>query len=65
MNLGKAIRIAIINKGIKQRELAEKMGVSAVFISRMCNQPNVGINTLIKVASALDMKVSELVKFGE
>ena len=65
MHLGNAVKIALINKGVKQRELAESMGVTGVYVSRICNQESIGISSLKKIADALGMKVSELVELGE
>lgn len=65
MNLGMAIKIALVKKGMKQSELAEKLGVTQVYVSRICNSKNVGMNVASNVATALDMKVSELVALGE
>ncbi len=65
MHLGNAVRIALVMKGMKQKELAEALGVSRVYVSRVCSGESVGINALKAIADALDMKVSELVKLGE
>ena len=65
MNLGKAIKIALASKGMKQKELAESLGVSHRYISKICNQSDVGMESMKKIASVLDMKVSELVALGE
>lgn len=65
MNIGMAIKIALVKKGMKQHELADKIGVSTVYISRICNKKNVGMNAVSKIAEALDMKVSDLVALGE
>jgi len=65
MNLGKAIKVALAKNDIRQNELAARLGVSDKYISRVCNQENVGMNTIRKIADELDMKVSELVALGE
>ena len=41
------------------------MGVTGVYVSRICNQESIGISSLEKIADALGMKVSELVALGE
>ena len=65
MNLGKAIKVALAKKGIKQNELAARLGLSHRYISRVCNQDNVGMNVIRKIADEIGMKVSELVALGE
>ena len=65
MNLGKAVKVALAMKSMKQRDLAEKMGKHHVYISRLCNQEFIGMEALQNIAEALDMKVSELVALGE
>lgn len=65
MHLGNAVKIALVMKGRKQGDLAKALGVSKVYISRICNQESIGINALESVANELGMKVSELVALGE
>ena len=65
MNIGKSIKVALAMKGIKQKDLAEKMGRHHVYISQLCNKEKVGSKAIESVASALGMKVSELVALGE
>ena len=65
MNLGKAVKVALAMKGVRQVDLAAKMGKHHVYISRLCNQEFIGMEALQNIAEALDMKVSELVALGE
>lgn len=55
------LRIAEIlrRKGITQKDLAEKMGISRVGLSKAING-NTTISTLRKIAEALNIEVSEL-----
>ena len=50
---------AMEEKGIGRAELAEKMGVSRAFISKLLNgTPNLTIKTLMKIAIVLDREMS-------
>lgn len=49
-------------KHIQQKDLAERLGVSKVSVSYWCNnQTNPSIDTLLNIAKALEVKVSELI----
>lgn len=65
MHLGNAVKIALVMKGKKQVDLARDLGVTGVYLSRICNQESIGMNALEGIAKALGMKVSELVALGE
>ena len=65
MHLGNAVKIALVMKGMKQKDLAETMGVTTVYVSRICCQESIGMNTVKSIADVLGMKVSELVALGE
>ena len=65
MHLGNAVKIALVKKGRSQTDLAKSMGVTKVYVSRLCNQESIGINALKSIACELGMEVSELVALGE
>lgn len=65
MNVGKSLKIALVMRGIKQVELARKLGVGEVYISRLANSDHAGMGTVSKLAKAVDMSVSEFIKLGE
>lgn len=65
MNSGKAIKIALAQRGMNQKQLAEKMGRHHVYINRLCNQEWIGMAALESVASAFEMSVLDLMKLGE
>lgn len=45
-------------KGYTQKELAERLGVSQVMVSRWENgEENITITTLVKISTALDMDI--------
>jgi len=49
-------------KGVSQKELAERLGVSASFISKVFKQPDRSkVATLRKIAEALGVEVREIV----
>jgi transcriptional regulator with XRE-family HTH domain len=60
--LGEAVRLFRKRAGWSQEKLAERAGLSAIFISRVergIESPTV--DSLVKIAHALDRKVRELV----
>jgi len=65
MHLGNAVKIALIKKCRTQTEVAKAIGVSKVYMSRICNQESVSISALKAVATELGMELSELVALGE
>lgn len=67
VDIGKALKKAIKQKGITQLALAVKAGVDGPYINGLCNNSRnlPTINTMIKVADGLGMKLSELIALGE
>ena len=65
MNVGKSLKIALVMRGIKQVELARKLCVGEVYISRLANSDHAGMGTVSKLAKAVGMSVSEFIKLGE
>lgn len=65
MNVGKSLKIALIKKGMSQTELAKKMGVHDQWVSKLANSESAAQTTLVGLAEALEMKVSEFVALGE
>ena len=65
VNLLKAIRVALAMKEMNQKQLAERLGMYESAMSQLINRPSITTEKLGQIASALDMKVSELVALGE
>ena len=66
MNTSKAIKIAMINKEINQKELASLSNVSETTISQtLSGKTSPNTRTLSKLAKAMEMSYSELIKLGE
>lgn len=65
MNIGNSIKVALVKKGMKQTELAVKMGCKPLWISRLANSASASGPTIEQLATAFDMKVSEFVALGE
>lgn len=66
MNVGKSIKIALINKDMLSQDLAAKMGVSPSYISGLANaSKNPSIKTVMRIALAFGMPVSEFIALGE
>lgn len=65
MDLKKSIRMAAAMNDTTQTEIAEKSGFSSAQMSLLLSRGSCTTSTLSKIAAALDMKVSELIKLGE
>lgn len=65
-NLGKRIKYLRENLGLSQEKLAEKAGISLDFLGKIevcINKP--GIRSILKIANALNVSVSELTNFDK
>lgn len=63
MNLPTAIRIARIKKDTSQKQLANKAGINSNYLSLIeCKKRVPNWKTVVRIANALDMSVSELAK---
>lgn len=66
MNLAKSIKLALIEKGMTQAQLATKVESKPAYISNLATgRSNLQGEMLKKVAAAFDMKVSDFVRLGE
>lgn len=65
MNLGKSIKVALAKAGMSQRQLADKMGLSTRFITKLANSKTANLSTVEKIGAALGMRASELIALGE
>lgn len=63
MNLKKALKIALAQKGMTYIELAEKMGVTKARLYNL--KENSNTSSIQAIASSLGMKVSEFIALGE
>lgn len=62
-NFGKNMKHALVDKGMKQCELADAVGLSYHTISKLARgEQTPGAETLIKIADALGVTVDSLVK---
>ena len=65
VSLGKSIKVALAKAGLSQRQLADRMELSAPFITKLANKRTANLETVDKIAAALGMKASELIALGE
>lgn len=62
-NFGKNLKMALVEKGMKQCQLADAIGVSYHTVSHFARgQKKPGLETLIKIANALGVTVDSLIK---
>jgi len=66
MNIGKSLRIAMVKRDMGQQEVADKAGISRVYVSQICrNRAKVSQDLLERLAKAVDYSVSEFIALGE
>lgn len=65
MNAAKSMKIAMAQREMNQVELAKKAGVTQPSISGLANRSNWNGESLVKIAAAFGLKVSEFVALGE
>jgi DNA-binding Xre family transcriptional regulator len=65
MNIGKSLKIALLQNDMEQADLANRMGIHQSNISRIACCKTITTETLERIAKAFDMKVSEFVAIGE
>lgn len=59
---GVLIKHALIDRGMKQKDLAEKTGISKSTISMICNGKSCTEDTARKIAEALGVTVDDLIE---
>lgn len=65
MNLRKSIMIAMAQRDMIQKDLAEQIGMSSGSLSQLMSQKSCTGATLQKFADFFGMRVSEFIKLGE
>jgi transcriptional regulator with XRE-family HTH domain len=65
MNVGKSLKVALAVKGMRQTELANKLGLTRQWISRLANSNSASMETVCMLAGAIGMQVSEFIALGE
>lgn len=65
MNIGEVIVNLRKQKGIKQKEIAEGLGISVPYLSRIeNNEQKPSVDLIVKIANFLDVPVSAIVFMG-
>lgn len=66
MNLAKSLKIALIERDMKAKDLAAQMGVSQTYVSYLATgRKTTTVEKMTQIAELLDYKVSEFVALGE
>lgn len=64
--MGLNLKIARIKKGLSQKQLADKVGISPATVSKAeTGKFDLRLSTLIKLSKVLDVSVEELIKHEE
>ena len=64
MTVGERIKTLRKSKHMTQKQLADKLGVTYQAVQQIERKDNININTLQKIASALNVPISELLKYS-
>ena len=64
MTVGETIKTIRKSKHMTQKQLADKLGITYQAIQQIEKQDNININTLQKIASALNIPISEFFKYS-
>ena len=65
INFKVATRKCLKKHGMKQKDLAQKLGVKEGQISIWVNSSNLNTSVIEKLAKPFDLRVSEFIKLGE
>lgn len=66
MNIGKSIKLSLIERDLKAQDLAKSVGISKSYLSQISNGHRLpGVDIIQKIASSLGYSVSEFVALGE
>lgn len=64
-NAGHALKVAMLNRDMSNKELAKITGLSLTRISHLRSSQHMWTGTIVKFAEILDYSPSEFVKLGE
>ena len=66
MNLGKSLRMAMTKKEVKNKDLAEHLGVEpSVIAAWRHGHSGISWDNVLRICTQLEIKVSEFVALGE
>lgn len=65
MNTGKSLALALIEKGLKKKDLATGLGVSQATVSTLIKNQEWSGKMLKNVCAFLEMEASEFIALGE
>jgi len=65
MNIGKSLKIALLDTGKTQLEVADDLGISPVLLSRHFNSDSISLTLANKYADYFDLRTSELIALSE
>lgn len=65
MNFRRSLKLALAQRDMTQKALAEKLKMRETSMSQLAAQTSCTGATLQKIAEAFDMKVSEFIALGE
>jgi hypothetical protein len=65
MNLGKSIKIALVKKGAKNKQMAKDLAVSEQQLSGWIRTGRMNLDNLLAIASYFQMPVSQFIALGE
>lgn len=65
MDLGKSLRLAIADKGVKHKDLAEELGTTSQQVSKWLKSGVIKQSSIVGISEFFEMKTSEFIALGE
>jgi len=65
MNLSKSLRLAIAQKGVKHKDLADALGTSSQQVSNWLKSGSIRQSSIVAIADYFEMPASEFIALGE
>ncbi len=65
MNIGKSLKIALLDSGLNQLDCARKIGISKTLLNRHFNSEFISMPLVVRYAEFFNIKPSELIALSE
>lgn len=65
IDVGRSIRIARARTGMSNRDIAERLGLHVVYVSKRANSPGATSEIIERFAALFDMTPSDFIALGE
>lgn len=65
MNIGKSLKLALLESGLNQLECADKIGINPTLLNRHFNSKLISMSLVARYADFFKIKPSELIALSE